>query len=96
MARRTNRLAPNGDTPSWYVSVDREIDQLFQLAIPAWVRNLLVAGIISLFVLYAGLHVYGATTYATKTAVRELKQDLKERMDDGFTRVIVEIRKERE
>lgn len=72
------------------------IDKLYDMSIPSWVRGLLIGGIVGLFVLYGGLWIYTASTFATKTELKEVKNDVKEmrkEISKGFSQVLRKLEK---
>ena len=73
-----------------------DINELFTRTIPRWVQVVIYGVLISLvstiFVLIANSWLYASENYATKRELQELKVDLKERMDRGFSRVLDAIK----
>lgn len=61
---------------------EKDIETLYDRSLPAWVRAILISSIAALFAMYAGMYAYGASTYATKEEVKEIRaetrQDMKE------------------
>ena len=59
-----------------------DIKTLYERSLPAWTRAILVGLIGTLFVFCGWLYAYGASTYATKEEVKEMRvetrQDMKE------------------
>ena len=66
-----------------------DIQRLFDVSLPSWVRTLLIASIVSLFVMYGSLWVYAGNTYATKKEISDLKQD----MNGTLQEILVEVKK---
>ena len=101
--RRTHRMevvTSDQECNRIHKALDTEIGQLFDMSIPTWVRSVLITLIGILFIIYAGQWVYNVNTYATKDAVievkaevKDVKDDLRREMNDGFDRVIEAIRK---
>ena len=56
-------------------------DLLFDMAIPVWVRNLLIAGVLFGFALVGGLYLYGVERYATRMDIGALERRL-ERIEE--------------
>lgn len=57
---------------------DKSIDQLFQMAIPPWIRALFVASITTLFCWSAWICINYATRDDQKDVRSELRQEMKE------------------
>ena len=66
-----------------------DVQRLFDISLPSWVRTLLIAAIASLFVMYGSLWVYAGNTFATKKEISDLKQD----MNGTLQEILVEVKK---
>jgi len=65
------------------------VQRLFDISLPGWVRTMLIAAIASLFVMYGTLWVYAGNTYATKKEISDLKQD----MNGTLQEILIEVKK---
>lgn len=63
-------------TPQHDCKQTANIQKLFDLSIPAWVRTLLVSAILALFALYGHRWVYAAGEFATKEELRQTKSEI--------------------
>jgi hypothetical protein len=64
------------------VACEDNIKTLFGMSMPTWVRSVFITLIGLLFILYAGMYAYGASTYSTKEEVKEIKTELRADMKD--------------
>jgi len=74
------------------ISFRESIEELFKRAIPLWATKMIIAGVLSLFVLYAGMYAWATQTYATKQDVCEVKQMLPT-INNKLDRVLEKIMK---
>jgi hypothetical protein len=61
---------------------DEDIQKLFDLALPEWVRGTVIGIFTILFVLYGGLWFYLLTQYPTRDDVKEMRVELREDLQE--------------
>lgn len=60
----------------------KDIDTLYRMAMPTWVRGMLLTAIGTLFAIYAVSWAYASVTYATKDEVKDIRAEIRQDIRD--------------